>query len=233
MIDPAEKSTQVRKRPPAQAEVADGVILDGRLGLFHCEQRWLAVSDLHFGYEVSRRRNGGLWPMWGMNAIEERLEDLIRTLCPDRVILLGDVVDSSAAAPEAIQWVTDILSLCNEVTLIEGNHDRGEVKRHFSFVSSFQTEGFFFHHGHRNFDVPANCIEVTGHYHPSISFSDGAGTLLRLPTLAMEQCAETRKERWTMPAFSPWAGGYCYTAQFPSGVFRQFACSTQRVFETG
>lgn len=231
MVDPAEKSTQVRERAPAFAEVADGVLLDGRLALFHTEQKWMAVSDLHFGYEVSRRQDGGLWPMWGMDTIENRLRELIESFQPEQLILLGDIVDSAAAAPEAIEWMTRIFDLCPDLVLIAGNHDRGAVKRKFPFVSSHQVDGFFFHHGHQNEHVPDGCVEITGHYHPSVSFADGAGTRLRLPTLAMERCPETSLEKWTMPAFSPWAGGYRYSAQFPSGEVRQFACSLQRVFE--
>lgn len=32
-----------------QAFVADEILLDGRLALFHQTERWLAVADLHFG----------------------------------------------------------------------------------------------------------------------------------------------------------------------------------------
>src|SRR5438045_9128868 len=38
-----------------QALVADEILLDGRLALFHQRERWLAVADLHFGYELSQR----------------------------------------------------------------------------------------------------------------------------------------------------------------------------------
>ena len=100
MIDPAEKSTEV---PPladqgsGQAEVAPGVFLDSRLGLYHQHERWLAISDVHFGYEMSRRAAGALWPLWGMETIEERLNQLVCGLSPDTLVLTGDVVDSAAA----------------------------------------------------------------------------------------------------------------------------------------
>ena len=50
---------------PGQSLVANDVVLDGRLALFHKRQRWLAVADLHFGYELSQRAAGRLMPMWG------------------------------------------------------------------------------------------------------------------------------------------------------------------------
>jgi len=128
MIDPAEKSTEV---PPlaepasGRAEVAPGVFLDGRLGLFHENEGWLAVSDIHFGYEVSRRAAGGLWPLWGMQTIEE----LVRDLAPKTLILTGDIVDSAAAPNEALSWLSRVAALGPDVVLIEGNHDRGRIRQ--------------------------------------------------------------------------------------------------------
>jgi metallophosphoesterase superfamily enzyme len=58
------------------------VVLDGRLALFHKRQRWLAVADLHFGYELSQRAAGRLTPMWGMQSVEERLVELLRDYRP-------------------------------------------------------------------------------------------------------------------------------------------------------
>src|SRR5437660_1741203 len=73
-----------------QALVADEILLDGRLALFHRSERWLAVADLHFGYELSQRAAGRLVPMWGMATISERLTELINEYEPHRLIILGD-----------------------------------------------------------------------------------------------------------------------------------------------
>jgi len=40
------------------AYVAENVLLDSRLALFHEEEKWLAVTDLHFGFELSQRMAG-------------------------------------------------------------------------------------------------------------------------------------------------------------------------------
>ena len=48
-------------------------ILDGRLALYHGAEKWLAVADVHFGYELSQRAAGALFPFWGMAEIEGRL----------------------------------------------------------------------------------------------------------------------------------------------------------------
>ncbi len=234
MIDHAEKSTEVPVSDAARAEVAPGIWLDGRLGLFHEEQNWLAVADLHYGYEVGRRMAGGLWPMWGMESIEARLRDLVQTYNPKTLILVGDIVDGRAAPDEAVAWMSGLEELCEEVVFVEGNHDRGEVKRHFRFVDWYRRGRFFFHHGHdpnvRQLVVDGD-IEVTGHRHPAVTFRDGAGTRLKLPALVREDDADETGELWTLPAFSPWAGGGHYEPTDEGSFYREWACSPQRVFE--
>lgn len=219
MIEAEEKSTAV--------PVGDGVRLDGRLAIHHEGGNWLALSDLHFGYEVSRRAGGGLWPMWGMATIEDRLNQLLDEYQPQRLILVGDIVDSGAAAYEASVWLEGVRDRVGELICIAGNHDRGAIRREVAFVDNYACDGFFFHHGHRSPEVPAQMIEVCGHWHPSWSAGDGAGTRLRLPTLVQEK--KDDRQRWILPAFSPWAGGGRWQSAKACQV-RQWACSPQRVF---
>jgi len=222
MIEAGEKSTAV--------PVGDGVQLDGRLAIHHDAGGWLALSDLHFGYEVSRRAGGGLWPMWGMSTIEDRLNELLDKYQPQRLILVGDIVDSGAAAGEALVWLEKVRARAGELICIAGNHDRGAIRHNVEFVEDYACDGFFFHHGHRSPEVPEETIEVCGHWHPSWSAGDGAGTRLRLPTLVQERSKNHR--RWILPAFSPWAGGGRWQSAKTCEV-RQWACSPGRVFEVG
>src|SRR5438477_4622450 len=106
-----------------QALVADEILLDGRLALFHRTERWLAVADLHFGYELSQRAAGRLVPMWGMATISERLAELMSEYAPRRLINLGDLVHDKAAAREAAQLLRDF-GARSEVVVVAGNHDR-------------------------------------------------------------------------------------------------------------
>ena len=76
-------------RNGARAAVADEVVLDGRLALYHQQQRWLAVADLHFGFELSQRAAGNLFPLWGMQTIQTRLDELLDDYKPVHLILLG------------------------------------------------------------------------------------------------------------------------------------------------
>jgi uncharacterized protein len=198
------------------AIIARNVLLDGRLALFHTRQRWLAVADLHFGYELSQRAAGNLFPLWGMQTIEQRLEELLRDYKPKRLIVLGDLVHGSAAAGELFALV-ERLRERREVLLIAGNHDRKlqDVK----LIESWKSHGFYFHHGNDAVES-CDCIQVIGHHHPAGVVRDGAGLRLKLPALVQqERC-------WIMPAFSPWAAG---TEWPPDGQSRVWLCSPERI----
>ena len=198
--------------------VGKDVLLDGRLALFHKQERWLAVADLHFGYELSQRAAGNLFPLWGMQTIEKRLKELLRSYNPTRLIILGDLVHDCAAAGEATHLVKRLSKCCN-VLLIAGNHDH-ELTNVIDLVDSWTTKRFHFHHGHCAIDCPDR-IQVIGHYHPAGTMADGAGLRLKLPAFVQE------KNRWLLPAFSPWSSGTDFT---PDQQSRVWLCSPRRIF---
>ena len=85
----------------SRVAIASNVLLDGRLALFHETQKWLAVADLHFGYELSQRAAGRLMPLWGMTSIEARLAELLDEYQPRQLIIVGDLVHDGASAAAA------------------------------------------------------------------------------------------------------------------------------------
>src|SRR5438445_1881409 len=95
-----------------QALIADEILLDGRLALFHERQRWLAVADLHFGYELSQRAAGNLFPLWGMQTIEARLMELLGDYAPEHLVLLGDLVHNRAGGEELARLLERLRPLC-------------------------------------------------------------------------------------------------------------------------
>ncbi len=205
--------------------VAENVLLDCRLALFHRCQRWLAVADLHFGYELSQRAAGNLFPLWGMQTIEARLLELLGDYNPALLLLLGDLVHDAAGATAFFSLVARLRQHC-AIMLIVGNHDR-EIKHQTSnikssdvdLVESWRSDGFYFHHGDCAVELP-DCIQVSGHHHPVGAVRDGAGLRLKLPAFVQ------RRNCWIMPAFSPWAAG---TEWPPDGQSRVWLCSPQRV----
>ena len=199
-----------------RARVDENVVLDGRLALFHESKRWLAVADLHFGYELSQRAAGNLFPLWGMQTIEARLRELLADYRPAHLILLGDLVHNRTGAGELSALVERLRESC-EVLLIAGNHDRDLPRA--DLVESWQSDGFYFHHGHCTVEN-AKAIQIVGHHHPAGVVRDGAGLRLKLPALVQQpRC-------WIMPAFSPWASGTEWPREAQNRIW---LCSPQRI----
>lgn len=200
-----------------QAFVADEILLDGRLALFHQTERWLAVADLHFGYELSQRAAGRLVPMWGMASISERLQQLIDEYKPRRLIILGDLVHDKTAALAAAELLRKLAADCEPI-VVAGNHDR-QLRGQVEMVESWETERFYFHHGH----CAANRthqIQIIGHHHPAGVVTDGAGLRLKCPAFVQQSSC------WIMPAFSPWASGTRWTGDEPGRIW---LCTPERV----
>ena len=200
-----------------QTHVAEDVLLDGRLALFHEEQRWLAVADLHFGYELSQRAAGRLMPMWGMTSVEERLVELIAEYQPRHLVIVGDVVHDRAATIEVRALLKRLSALCEPIVLA-GNHDR-QLAGTVALRDSWRTDGFYFHHGHCVAEV-TDAIQIIGHHHPAGSITDGAGLRLKLPAFVQQS------DCWTMPAFSPWAAGASWDADTETQIW---LCTPKRI----
>ena len=185
---------------PGRVLVDADTVLDARLSLYHRREKWLAVADLHFGYELSQRAAGALFPLWGMESIESRLRSLLADYRPERLVIVGDFVHDQAVRAPALALLGRLRAE-TEVVLLAGNHDRrafdaSEARSH------FLTEEFCFYHG--DGAAPAGTAgrrAVIGHHHPAGTLRDGAGLALKLPAFV-----ETG-DRWVLPAFSPWAAG--------------------------
>ena len=203
---------------PNQALVADQILLDGRLALFHRTERWLAVADLHFGYELSQRAAGALVPLWGMATIADRLTELVDEYEPRQLIVLGDLVHDKTAAREAADLLRGFGERC-EVVVVAGNHDR-QLRGHIEMRDALETETFYFHHGHCAAES-GNRIQIIGHHHPAAVIADGAGLRLKCPAFVQQTSC------WIMPAFSPWAGGARWTGDESDRVW---LCTAERVF---
>ena len=203
---------------PTRVLLDADTILDARLAIFHRVERWLAVADVHFGYEISQRAAGALFPMWGMDSAETRLLALLADYRPKRLVIVGDFVHDQAAGP-AGQRLLKTLRGYTKVVLVAGNHDRGAIPAG-EMCEYHVTERFCFYHG--DGAVPAEAAgqqQVIGHHHPAGTLSDGAGLALKLPALV------EAGNLWVLPAFSPWAAG----ANGKFGRSRRWLCSPKRV----
>ena len=204
---------------PTRVLVDADTILDARLALFHRSERWLAVADVHFGYELSQRAAGALFPWWGMDSVAARLLALLTDYQPERLVIVGDFVHDRTARPAALCLLASLREHA-EVVLVAGNHDR----RTFSgseLMTCWTTERFCFHHGDSASPAEAGGRrEIIGHHHPAGVLSDGAGLALKLPAFV------ATAGPWVLPAFSPWAAGG--GGGFGRGA-RRWLCSPKRI----
>ena len=202
---------------PARVEIRPDVWLDSRLALWIADLRILVIADLHWGYAASHRAHGNLLPVWGDAEIAQRLNALIADYRPAEMIWLGDSLHTLAGPDGA----NDFLQSCAvQVTIVSGNHDArwNRAKDRFSVSRA----NYFFHHGDKPREVPADAIELIGHHHPAVLWYDGAGTRLKMPALV------AGPRRWVLPAFSPWAGGVPWISNLDGETI--YAIGSKRIF---
>jgi uncharacterized protein len=200
-----------------RTEILPGIWLDSRLAVWFAAERMLVIADLHWGYSASHRARGNLLPWWGDDEIEQRLQSLIGTYQPAEMIWLGDVVHAAEGAARAEKFLGNAPL---PVTLVAGNHDR----RWRGAAAKAVTRGnYFLHHGDSAALVPSQALEIIGHHHPAVSWSDGAGTHLKLPALIASP------RRLVLPAFSPWAAGTTWISD-PAREEIAWAVAPTRIF---
>ena len=202
---------------PPRAEIQPDLWLDGRLALWLPEAGLLAVADLHGGYAESHRARGTLLPLWGDDEIATRLQELIRDYAPRELLWLGDSLHTlhGQTAAEAFLRHASV-----PVTILAGNHDLRWAR---AAKRSEHRGRFWFHHGDASLAAPAGAIEIIGHHHPALAWSDGAGTRLKLPALVASG------RRLILPAFSPWAAGAPWNRQLADDE-TLWAVAPRRIF---
>jgi len=196
------------------AEVAPGILLDPRRALVAADGAWMAIADLHIGYEIARAAGGGLFPQWGQTEVESALLGLLADHQPKRLLLVGDITDRGIRESDelAIALLDRVEPEVSELVLIKGNHDRRMLGQR-RLVDHFSIDQYLFHHGHEfsaraELAVPET-IHVSGHSHPALHLRDGAGLSVKLPAFLQDSppvsCPGIAS--WVLPAFSPWAAG--------------------------
>lgn len=197
-------------------EILPNLWLDARLALWLAASQTLVVADLHWGFAESHRLRGNLLPAWGDAEIANRLRSLLADYQPAEMVWLGDSLHTVAGRTAAEEFL-DAVGI--PIAIVAGNHDRRWSRA--AELTSIRRGNYAFHHGDRDLSINPEEIEVVGHYHPAVSWGDGAGTRLKLPALVQS------KRRIILPAFSPWAAGAPWRAGPDETVY---AIGTKRIF---
>ncbi len=168
-------STELRPLSPHPALVAD----DG-------QQKILAISDLHLGWEVGLSKKGVHIPSQTTRLLS-RLKQIVSAEEPDSMLVLGDV-RYSVEKIETEEWrdvplfFEEIGKVIPKVMVIPGNHDGNLEALLPSSVDLLSRHGMIvgdagFFHGHTW--PPLNMLSCTnlvvGHVHPVVLIRDPMG----------------------------------------------------------
>lgn len=154
------------------------------------------MADVHLGYEWARGSGGDLIPAHSLAQAQAKLERLLGRCEVRRLVVAGDLVESSVPCARTIRDVRALESWLKargvELATVEGNHDRWLALP--GTAATLEVDGWTIAHGHR--PVGADRL-ITGHLHPGLG--DGSG--------AVWPCFLAGPRRLILPAFSPNAAG--------------------------
>ncbi|WP_049970484.1 metallophosphoesterase [Haladaptatus cibarius] len=142
----------------------------------------LVVADFHAGIEDHLRHEQGINLDSRAGKRREQMYALIDRTDPDRVVFLGDLMQSIAGPGGAERGEIEVLleSIDVPVTLVKGNHD-GDIE---SWIDCEVTPGdgvrlgnVGFAHGHTwpSRDVLSADVVCVGHEHPCVRLEDSVG----------------------------------------------------------
>ncbi len=167
------------------------------------ETRTAVIADLHLGYEWARGSAGDCVPRHSLAETLDRLAGLFARHAVERLIIAGDLVESTRPCESTLLDVTRLMRWLHdrgiELVALMGNHDlalarRGvaEVKQ-FAPRERFELRGWTIAHGHKRI---AAARLISGHEHPVLRFEG-----LTAP------CFLVADDMIVLPAFSSNASG--------------------------
>lgn len=172
--------------------------------LYWPAQKLLVVSDLHLGKDGHFRKNGIPIPGAVTEADLYRLEKLIDTFYPERVLFLGDLFHSSYN--QSWQLLVKLIAGHSEIEflLVKGNHDILEatdyVVANLSIHETvYQIDQFIFSH-HPLDDLPKKYYCIAGHIHPAVVLRGQGMQSMTVP------CFYFGASQALMPAFGGFTG---------------------------
>jgi putative SbcD/Mre11-related phosphoesterase len=184
--------------------IFDGWKLTPEGAAVHAREQTAVIADLHLGYEWARGAAGDCVPAHSLAETLARLDSVLRTAPVSRLIVAGDLVESSRACAHTRVDVRRLLDWLagRGVTLLalEGNHDKGLLpssgdasRSSPGLPATCAVDGWTIGHGHEPLTGPRT---ISGHHHPVFRFE---GTVA--------PCFLVGRGRIVLPAFSQNAAG--------------------------
>lgn len=189
-----------------------GIRLSADYAVYIENEGILAIADLHLGSEASLQVEHVAIPRFQLGVMLPRLESLIETYEPEKVIINGDLKHEFSRnigqewdeVEELVRYLTDR----TELVIVRGNHDNYLktilARSGVEMADSFRTHDgrIEFLHGHKS-PGPWDGFRIYAHEHPSIKLRDDIGALISLPCFLYDSA----NNYLLMPAFSPLASG--------------------------
>ena len=139
----------------------------------------LVINDLHLGYEASLHLKGILVPRFQLEDIIKIMKRILKVK-PKKIIINGDLKHEFGKVlqlewREISKFLDFLLENCQEVIIIQGNHDPVivpiAVKKNVKVVKDYKIDDILIIHGDELVETDAKTI-IIGHEHPAIKIQD-------------------------------------------------------------
>ena len=164
----------------------------------------LLICDIHLGKGDFFQQHG--IPLTN-NSDEQnllRIENIVKTHRPSKLIILGDLFHSKYSISESLKSKVELLSesLNVEIELIVGNHDVGCKVKNIRFLDYKRSNSFIFSHEPLG-KFEDNILNICGHYHPKI-YLKNVKDKLSFRCFALDE----KENVLYLPAFGDLTGGH-------------------------
>ena len=191
--------------------------------LFWPRERWLVVSDMHLGKAAHFRKSGTPLPEGQDAATLLRLDVVMETFQPDRVLILGDLFHSSLNNQWQVfqQWAN---AQQVPLQLVTGNHDILASEHYEAAGLQVTREPLIvgpFAWVHQPMDT-LDRYSIAGHIHPGVVLKGAGSQRLKLP------CFLIGERSAILPAFGMSTGLYVVK---PTPTDSVYSCTERAVLD--
>lgn len=184
--------------------------------LYWQDLQWLIIADAHFSKETHFRKHGIAIPAAILLEDLRRVDVLIKTYAPQRVVFLGDMFHSenNPGIDAFAKWRNGNNM---PIDLVIGNHDILDRSRYADLNIDIHEDKIIANNivlAHDDLsEIPEGHYLLHGHIHPCIRLAGKAKQSMRLP------CFWFGKEKGVLPSFGTFTGGHAITPNKTDQVF--------------
>ena len=187
------------------------------------QRKMLLLADLHLGKAAHFRRHGLAVPGEAHTADYARIDQLLASYQPAKILILGDLFHS-AHNPDWEQFADFIRQRnADRWMLVEGNHDILSAAHYRDaglqlLGEAWIDNGICFRHEPAALDLPV----IAGHVHPGAAIEGRGRQRLRLP------CFHISGQTLTLPAFGALTG--LFTVYKNKATDRIYAIAGDKIY---